>query len=302
MKRKTKQIIIQGIAIIFFIILSLIIKFQPNSEEKEVTKLTGNHDIIEVHFIDVGQGDCILIETGSNAMLIDAGENNQGAAVLEYLTNQNIMKLDYVIGTHPHSDHIGGLDTIIQPLQVNKIIMPDITHSTDTFEDVLEVIEKKELTITKAVAGDQYTLGNATFQIISPNSDSYGDINNYSVGIKLTFGDTSFLFTGDAEELSEKEMLNRGFDLSSDVIKLGHHGSEYSSSSDFLDAVNPEYAVISVGIDNQYNHPHEATLQAMKDRSIKVYRTDLQGSIVFASDGNHISVNTKAYEIEGTND
>jgi competence protein ComEC len=176
--------------------------------------------------------------------------------------------------------------------------MPDITHSTDTFEDVLDVIEKKELTITKAVAGDQYTLGNAAFQIISPNSDSYGDINNYSVGIKLTFGDTSFLFTGDAEELSEKEMLNSGFDLSSDVIKLGHHGSEYSSCSDFLDAVNPEYAVISVGTDNKYNHPHEATLQAMKDRNIKVYRTDIQSSIVFTSDGNHISVNTKAYEIE----
>lgn len=293
MNRKTKQTIGRVGGITLLAVLSLFVnQFMSTPKEKTVPTLTDQANIIEVHFIDVGQGDSILIETKDGNMLIDAGENNQGVTVLSYLEDQKIEKLDFLIGTHPHSDHIGGLDTVIKSLPVDKVIMPDVIHTTKTFEDVLDALEEKNLKITKAVVGDQYNLGPASFQIVSPNSSSYDELNNYSVGIKLSYGDNSFLFTGDAEKLSEDEMLKNGIDLSCDVLKLGHHGSAYSSSSDFLDAVNPAYAIISVGADNQYGHPHEETLQAMKDRNIKVYRTDQQGTIVFTSDGKTISVKT----------
>jgi competence protein ComEC len=297
MNRKTKQFISRVGIIILLALLSLFIKFQSDPKEETATKLTNQTDNLEVHFIDVGQGDSIFIEIKDSCMLIDAGENNKGTTVLNYLEDQNVDKLDYVIATHPHSDHIGGLDTVLRSISADKVIMPDVTHTTATFEDVLDVLEEKGMKITKAKVGDKYRLGPASFEIISPNSDSYEDLNNYSVGIKLTYGNNSFLLAGDAEKLSEEEMLKNGIDLSSDVLKLGHHGSAYSSCSDFLDAVNPEYAVISVGADNEYGHPHAATMQAMKDRNIKIYRTDKQGTVVFTSDGNTISVNTDAYEI-----
>jgi competence protein ComEC len=294
MKRKTKHILLRIGALLLLAAIFLYIKLQPDREEQTVPTGTGQTDRIEVHFIDVGQGDSIFIETGRDSMLIDAGENNQGDTVLNYLKDQGVEKLDYIIGTHPHSDHIGGLDTVIRALPVETVIMPNVTHTTKTFEDVLNAMEEKGLKITEPAVGDRYTLGLASFQILAPNSASYEDLNNYSVGIKLTFGDTSFLLAGDAEKLSEDEMLKNGIDLSADVLKLGHHGSAYSSGSNFLDVVNPKYAVISVGKDNEYGHPHEETLQAMKDRGIKVYRTDLSGTIVFTSDGHNISINMNA--------
>jgi len=297
MNRKMKQIMGRVVAIILLAVLSLIInQFILNPVEETAPSSSNLTNIIEVHMIDVGQGDSILIETNDYNMLIDAGENNKGATVLDYLEIHNIKKLDYIIGTHPHSDHIGGLDTVIRSIPVGKVIMPNVTHTTKTFEDVLDALEEKKLTITKAVVGDQYSLGLASFQIISPNSESYEELNNYSVGIKLNFADNSFLFTGDAEKLSEEEMRKNGIDLSCDVMKLGHHGSTTSNSSDFLDAANPTIAVISVGTDNEYGHPHEEILQAMKDRNIEVFRTDQQGTIVFTSDGKTISVASDEYK------
>lgn len=298
MNKKSRQIAVRISSIILLAVLFLFINqyIAPSNQETEPALKLGS-DTLEVYFIDVGQGDSILIETGSHSMLIDAGENNKGATVVSYLEAKNIKKLDYVIGTHPHSDHIGGLDTVIKSFPVDNIIMPPITHTTETFEDVLDAIDNKNLKITKAVAGNHYTLGPASFTIVSPNSSSYEDLNDYSVGILLTYGDNSFLLTGDAQKLSEEEMLANGIDLSADVIKLSHHGSAYSSSSAYLDAVNPTYAVISVGEDNAYGHPHAEVLQAMLDREIELYRTDKQGTVVFTSDGKTISVNTDAYAI-----
>jgi len=297
MNRKTKQIMGRVVVIILLAVFSLIINQSVLTPKEETIPAQSDlTNIIEVHIIDVGQGDSILIETKDHSMLIDAGENNKGATVLDYLESQNIEKLDYIIGTHPHSDHIGGLDTVIRSIPVSKVIMPNVTHTTKTFEDVLDALKEKKLTITKAVVGDQYTLGPASFQIISPNSECYDELNNYSVGIKLTFADNSFLFAGDAEKLSEDEMRKNGIDLSCDVMKLGHHGSTSSSSSDFLDAVNLTKAIISVGADNEYGHPHEEILQAMKDRNIEVYRTDQQGTLVFTSDGKTISVAADEYK------
>jgi competence protein ComEC len=298
MNRKTKQILGRIAAVILLAVLAFLINRYKSTQDKETANVSDIHSkIMEVHFIDVGQGDAILIEEGNSTMLIDAGENNKGNTVVDYLKSQNVNELDYVIGTHPHSDHIGGLDTVLNTIPVKKVIMPSITHTSKTFEDVLDAIAKNNLTITPAVVGDRYWLGAASFTIIAPNASSYEELNNYSVGIKLTYGSNSFLLTGDAEKLSEEEMQKNGIDLSADVLKLAHHGSAYSSSKKFLDAVNPSYAVISVGADNDYGHPHADTLRAIQDRNIKLYRTDRQGTIVFASDGKNISVNTEDYQI-----
>jgi beta-lactamase superfamily II metal-dependent hydrolase len=298
MNRKTKQIMSRVSGIILLALLSIFINHYLNTPENKVSMDTANRDnLVEVHFIDVGQGDAILIEAENSAMLIDAGENNKGTIVTDYLETQNIKKLDYVIGTHPHSDHIGGLDTVINSVAVDTVILPSATHTTDTFEDLLDALEENNLSITMATVGDEYNLGPATFTVIGPNSSTYDDLNNYSVGIKLTFGDNSFLFTGDAGKLSEEEMLENGIDLSADVLKLSHHGSNTGNGEAFLQAVNPTYAMICVGADNDYGHPHVETLEAMLNCGIKVYRTDVQGTVVFTSDGKNISVNTQDYEI-----
>ena len=260
-------------------------------ESESTVHVTGNG--MKVHFIDVGQGDSILVETDSHTLLIDAGENNQGTYVVNYLKSQGIDTLDYVIGTHPHSDHIGGLDVVIQQLDVSKVILPAVEHSTKTYEDVLLAIANKGLKITKPVVGTEYKLGEATFTIIAPNSAEYSDLNDYSVSIRLVYGDTSFVFTGDADTVSETEMVNNGLDLSADVLKLGHHGSAYSNNSFFLNAVNPTYAVISVGEGNSYGHPHREVLEDMQSRDVEVYRTDLQGTITIFSDGTDLTFETQ---------
>lgn len=262
-----------------------------------------NHDtysILNVHFIDVGQGDSILIQSEDQYMLIDAGERNKSNIVIDYLESIGVKKLDYLIGTHPHSDHIGGLADVIRHFDIGKIIMPNVVHTTKTFENVLDAISDKSLRITKPIIGNEFTIGSATFTIIAPNSPDYNNLNNYSVGIKLINGANSFVFTGDAEVLSENEMLNNGLNLDADVLKLGHHGSITSSSDSFLDAVKPSLSIISVGEGNKYGHPHVEILQTHKDRNIQLYRTDKQGTIILESDGKTIAVNKEPYEITST--
>ncbi|MGB4659545.1 MAG: ComEC/Rec2 family competence protein [Mobilitalea sp.] len=298
MNRKTKKMLVRITTILFMTVLVLFLKqLNVDSDEDITTATTNSDEVIEVHFIDVGQGDAILIETADSAMLIDAGENIEGSVVVDYLKSQGITKLNYVIGTHPHVDHIGGLDTVINSFSVDKVILSDSTHTTNTFEDLLNAIESNQLTITKAVVGNKYLLGPASFIILAPSSTDYNDLNDSSVVIKLTYGDTSFLLTGDAGTLSENEMLQSSFNLTADVIKLGHHGSYDSTSIEFLEAVNPTYAVFSVGADNEYGHPHFETLRKMINYNILTYRTDKQGSIVFTSNGKTISVNQNNYEI-----
>lgn len=298
MSRKKRQIITRIGGLVLLAALAVFVnQYNSHKENENYIATTNQTNVMDVHFIDVGQGDAILIEKDNSAMLIDAGENNQGDIVVDYLKSQNIEKLDYVIGTHPHSDHIGGLDTVLNSFPVDKVILPSATNTTKTYEDFLDAIETNDLTVTKAVVGDTFYLGSASFTIVAPNTSSYEELNNYSVGIKLTYGSNTFLFTGDAEELSEKEMISNGIDLSADVLKLGHHGSQNASCDEFLEAVNPTYAVISVGKDNDYGHPHKETLQSLLDHDIKVFRTDEQGTIVFTSDGKNISVNTQPYEI-----
>lgn len=287
---------LRTLALTLLIALVLIMNQYGTTQDKETSTTPLPSGIIEVHFIDVGQGDSILIETKDSAMLIDAGENEKGIDVVNYLQSQNIKKLDYLVGTHPHSDHIGGLDDVLNSLPVDRVLLPDIANNTATFEEVLDTLDKNNVKITKPDIGAQYNLGDATFTILAPNK-TYDNMNDNSLVIKLNFGNNSFLFTGDAEKQSEKDLLAKGYDLSADVLKLGHHGSETSTSQEFLDAVSPDYAVVSVGKDNDYGHPKEEVLQIIKDRSIKLYRTDQQGTIVFTSNGKNISVNAKDYEI-----
>ena len=245
-----------------------------------------------VHFLDVGQADCILIqEPGGKAMLIDAGNNADSEFVIDYLEKRQIEKLEYVIGTHPHEDHIGSLDSVIYAFDIGKVFMPKKTNTTKTFEDVLQAISDKGLQITAPEVGDTYRLGEAYWTILAPNKD-YKEINNSSIVIRLVYGETSFMFTGDAEELSELDILDNSIpfidDLKSDVLKVGHHGSSTSTSDPFLEAVSPEYAVISVGKDNSYGHPHKEILEKLSKEGIEVLRTDERGSIIASSDGKTI--------------
>ncbi len=269
----------------------------PSDETSDNTPAPAVTPTVRLHFIDVDQGDSILIEDNGHFMLIDAGVNEKGAAVTEYLKELGAEKLDYVIGTHPHNDHIGGLDTVINAFNVGMILLPDVSIDSENYNDLLEAIANNNLIITRPAVGDNYTLGNASFVIISPNSSGYESLNDYSIGIKLTYGSNSFLLAGDAQAVSEAEMLENGIDLSADVLKLSHHGSSTSSTINFLDKVDPQYAVISVGKGNKFEHPHSAAMQAMKERAVKLYRTDEQGSIVFTTDGKSISVNAEPYAI-----
>lgn len=210
---------------------------------------------LEVHYIDVGQGDATLIKCGSHAMLIDGGNNNKGTTVQLYLKKQGVESLDYVIGTHPDADHIGGLDVIVYKYNCDTVIMPDYEKDTKTYQELVDVIHDKNMKITYPVVGEQYTLGEAKFTIIAPNSNSYGgNANDYSVAILLEYGKNRFLFTGDAEEASEAEMLTNGIDISADVYKVAHHGSRSASTQEFLNAAQPKYAVISCGEGNSYGH------------------------------------------------
>ncbi|RXI44231.1 hypothetical protein DP145_11115 [Clostridium tetani] len=254
---------------------------------------------LKVHYIDVGQGDSILIQQDGHNMLIDAGPNSAETTVANYLKSQGITKLDYIVGTHPHEDHIGGLDKVIDSFEVGRVIMPKATHNTKAFKDVVNSINNKGIKITTPKVGDSYELGNARWQILAPVNASYGNLNNYSIVTKLQFGNNSFIFTGDAESLSEGEILQKQLDISSDVLKVGHHGSKTSTTKNFLNKVSPKYAVITVGKGNSYKHPNQEVLNRLKAKNIKVYRTDENGTIVATSDGTSIRFNKSPGSYKG---
>ena len=251
---------------------------------------------LEVHFLDVGQGDATLIACDGHYMLIDAGNNDKGTLVQSYLEQQGVETLDYVIGTHPDADHIGGLDVILYKFDCGTVILPEVENDTRTYEDVIRVLEEKDYPVTAPVVGDTYTLGGASFTIIAPNGDYGDDLNDWSVGILLQNGENRFLFTGDAGEQAEQDILANGIDISADVYKASHHGSDTASLEAFIQAVSPEYAVISVGEGNQYGHPHAEVLNRFREAGIEVFRTDEQGTIVAVSDGTDITWNTASSE------
>lgn len=261
---------------------------QNNNSVTDNTTVTGE---LKVHFVDVGQADSIIIQQGNENMLIDAGNNDDENTLRNYLAALGVKELKYAIVTHPHEDHIGSMDYIINSLKVGQIYAPKVTTTTKTYENLVNAVKNKDMQFKTPVVGETFNVGQAKCTILAPNSSTYDNLNNYSIVVKVEFGNNSFLFTGDAGELSEKEMLSNGLNLKAYVLKVGHHGSSSSSSDEFLNAVNPSYAVISVGKGNDYGHPNKETLQKLSGRGISVYRTDLNGTVVATSDGNNITFN-----------
>lgn len=261
-----------------------------NSDNNSTVVTNVDGDLI-IDYIDVGQADSILIRQGDATMLIDGGTSECRDDLLTFLSDKNIDKFEYIIGTHTHEDHIGSLDDVVNSYDFDTFLFPNTTATTKTFENLVLAVQQKNKKFTVPQVGQEYSLGEARFQILAPNSDEYSSANNYSIVIKLTYGSNTFLFTGDAESLSEQEILDTGFDVNADVLKIGHHGSTTSTSKEFLDKVSPKFAVISVGENNSYNLPTKTTMEKLQEKNIPVYRTDEQGTIECISDGTNITFN-----------
>ena len=284
-KNKTLISFLSFAAIILYTLLS-------NDEitiEKEENKKTdsNNTDVVKVEYIDVGQADAILIENDKKYMLIDAGNNEDGDLLVNYFKDKNITDFEYVVATHPHEDHIGGMDNIIKNFNMKNYYMPDCYTTTKTFEELLDALEEKNLSFETPDIDSEFLLGDALFKVLYTGTDKR-DLNNTSIVLRMTYKYVAFMFAGDATNTSEKKILAK--DLQSDVLKVGHHGSQYSTSDEFLDKVNPKYAIISVGTGNVYDHPKDITLNKLK--GIEVHRTDKEGTIRVISDGKNIDIET----------
>ncbi|MCE5168545.1 MBL fold metallo-hydrolase [Paenibacillus profundus] len=248
---------------------------------------------LQVYYLDVGQGDSTLIRTPKNQfVLIDGGYNSQGKNVVKYLEQLGVKELTAVIATHPDADHIGGLDTVIDAIPVKSVYAPKVSHTTNTYKDFLMAVKNRGLKIKSTKAGLQIPLDGVTAEFVAPVGEYGKDLNAWSAVLHLSFGNTSFLFTGDAEKKSETDMLAHPNKLRADVLKVGHHGSDTSTSPKFLTTVNPKYAVISVGEGNKYGHPKEAVMERLKKAKVSVYRTDKNGTVTAISDGTNIKFET----------
>ena len=246
---------------------------------------------LEVHFLDVGQSDATLILCGEDAMLIDAAEDAKGTAVQNYLQKRGIKTLKYLILTHTDADHIGGADVIITKFDVERIFLSDTPKESSAYRNLMEAMKSRGYTYETPRPGSRFELGTAEFTILAP-VEEYEEANNASLGLLLRNGRNRFLFTGDAEEEAEEDILEYGLSIACDVFKAGHHGSRTSNTQAFLEAASPKAAVISCGEDNSYGHPHAGPLNSFRMAGIEVYRTDEQGTIVAVSDGNSITWNT----------
>ena len=267
-------------------------KGSKSTDERFVPKL-------RVHFVDVGQGDCILMESAHEFVLIDAGEREYSDRVIDYIKEQGANRLKYVIATHPHSDHIGGTRSVLNTVDADNFITKESDSDTLMWTRLLKTVADKGINYIDAKAGDTYSFGESTFTIMGPLSDTYEEYNSASVVIKARCGDISFLLTGDSDYLSNNEMIDSGEDLTADVLKLGHHGSNDATSSGFLQAVDPMFAVISCGKDNDYGHPSKETMQKLELIGCESFRTDTQGAIVAVTDGQRLHITTVYDSAEG---
>lgn len=242
----------------------------------------GLKEPFEAHFIDVGQGDCALVICDGKAMLIDGGNSGDGEKIVAYLKKQGVSSIDVLIATHPHSDHIGGLPYVVENVEIKSAYISPLVYTSKTYESLLDSLYEQGVQTRTPKAGESYELGGAECRFISPGS-GYDDANNSSLVLRVNYKDISVLFTGDIEDEAEEQILKSGEKIKSTLLKVAHHGSDTSSTEEFIDAVSPEIAVISVGKDNSYGHPSERVLERLGSAELR--RTDLEGTIVYVSEG-----------------
>ena len=295
-ENKILRILLIIITIVYGLYLSEMDSTLSTDKTQGVFNETSSNLVVKV--LDVGQADSILIENNKEYMLIDAGNNEDGEKLVKYFEQARITNFKYVIGTHPHEDHIGGLDDVINNFKIETIYMPDVITTTKTFVDVLDAMDSNKITYKVPKIGDELMLGDALVKVLYVGSDGK-ELNNSSIVLKLVFGKNCFIFTGDAEERVEDTIIKSGLDISCDVLKVGHHGSRYSTTDEFLSKVNPKYAVISVGENNSYNHPEDIIIKRLKDNDIEIHRTDLEGTIVITTDGENINFSNLNIDVDG---
>ena len=269
----------------FLLALALLLGACSYAPEAEIAS-----EGLEVHFIDVGQADAALLLCGDEAMLIDGGNAEDSSLIYTYLKNNGIDYLDYIIATHPHEDHIGGLPGALAYAEVGRIFSPTAESENEYFIALEKAARECGAEIEVPRIGESFSLGDAEIEVIGPMNTDYEDVNNVSLVLRVVYGETAFLFTGDAERESEQDILGEGRDISADVLKVGHHGSRDSSTYPFLNAVMPQYAVISVGKDNSYGHPTEEALSRLSDAGAEILRTDEKGDIICISDGETVEI------------
>lgn len=294
--KKINKLLNKIIIILVILVIGVLTKDNviDKKEEPVKEKETGN---LEIYYFDVGQADSILIKEEDYTMLIDGGNTSDGENIVTYLKEEiKINDIDLLVGTHPHEDHIGGLPSIINSFEIEKIYLPNVTTNTKTFENLLDAIENNEHKIIVPKINEEIKINNLNFKVLFTGTDEE-NLNDSSIVLKLDYFNTSYLFTGDATSKTEKKILKK--DITSDVIKIGHHGSTYSSTNNFLDKVKPKYAIIQVGKDNKYNHPAEETLEKLTKRNIITYRTDKDGTIKLTSNGNDINIEKIKTNIDG---
>jgi competence protein ComEC len=290
-KRKKNNMKKIELVLALLVAITIFVGCQNTSPPEPIEEVSVISESIEgllaIHYLDVGQGDStFIILPNGKTMLIDAGSRNSAAFITEYIQLHGGGSVDYLIVTHPHEDHIGGIPKVIEAFDIGSLFMPNAVHTTQSFERMLDAIEAKGLRVKDAMAGEViFEYDSVRAEFIAPNSERYSNLNNYSAVVRLTYNDASFLFMGDAEKESEDEILDAGHDVTADVIRIGHHGSRSSSSARFIYAVSPKYAIISVGENNLYNHPHQEVLDILEEEGVIVLRTDRQSTIVITYDG-----------------